>query len=215
MFPGYRMVFSDTFSGPTLNTKAWGVYNGPGNSHGPRSAQNTFVSNGMLVLRTTKINGVWYGAGVSAAKANIQTYGRYLVRLRFAKGYGVRAVALLWPQAKMWPPEVDFFETPATIANRDMTTMTNHYGPGNNMQRAKVTADFTQWHTVGVDWTPTSITYTLDGVTTATMTGHVPQQPMWLGIQTALGGPTDQPNITTPPNVDLNIDWVAIYQPAN
>lgn len=212
--PGYQLVGADDFDGTTIDSNKWSVYNGSGNQHGPRCRQNTTVSGGMLILRETKVNGVWCGAGVSGARLSVQKYGTYLVRSRLDKGYGVRAVALLWPTTG-WPPEVDFFETAATDANRTSTMLTNHYSPSNLMQHAKVTADFTQWHTIGVTWTPSTLTFTLDGLPTAVMTRNVPATTMWPGLQTGIGNATHAPNETTPPAVDYDIDWVAVYAPTS
>ena len=44
----------------------------------------------------------------------------------------------------------------------------------------------TQWHTYGVEWTPTRLLFTIDGQGWATMGGSaVPHQPMQLAMQTA------------------------------
>lgn len=209
----WQLAFQDNFSGSTLNTKAWSVYNGPGNgSNGPRSRTNVSVGNGILNLRTTLINGRWYGSGVSAARVTTQTYGKYLMRIRFDKGYGVRATALLWPTSS-WPPEVDFYEVSATDANRQTNMLTNHFGANNRMQHAFVHGyNLSTWHVVGLEWTPNALVYTMDGKVVDTMTGHVPHQQMWLGIQTALGKPPYLPNSGTPRQVNLQIDWVQVYR---
>lgn len=211
---GYRPVFIDDFTGAGIDTSKWSVYNGKGNKHGPRCRENTIVGDGMLVLREAKKASGWCGAGVSSGRALKQQYGQYLVRMRFHKGYGVRAVALLWP-IKHWPPEVDFFETEARDGDRSSTLIANHYGTRNSIQHAKVTADFSQWHTVGVTWTPSALTYTLDGVVTAVHRGHVPHETMWLGMQTGIGGKHHRPDSRTPSVVDFDVDWVAVYAPTS
>lgn len=210
--PGWRLTFEDNFaSSPVLNRADWGVYNGPGNGS-PRSAQNTFISNGDLVLQTSKIGNTWTSAGVSSARVTTQTYGMYLARVRVDAGAGVRAVALLWPTVG-WPPEVDFMEFGGSSqANRSWSLLTDHFG-ANRMQHARVNAGFTAWHTVGLIWTPQALTYTLDGRVVATMTQHVPHQPMWLGFQTGVEPASSghAPNSSTPAHVDLRIAWVAVY----
>jgi beta-glucanase (GH16 family) len=201
-----------------LDTATWGVYDGPGNGQtGPRSSVNTFVDQGRLVLRTAPVDGQWHGAGVSSAPGGwTQTYGKYLVRLRFEEGYGVRAVALLWPTSP-WPPEVDFFEVPATVPDRSSGLLTNHYTDSSDrrgMERLRVRADFTRWHTVGVEWTPESLTYTLDGAVVGKVTDEVPDEPMWLGMQTAQGlvGEGIVPDEARTPSVDLFVDWVEVHR---
>lgn len=189
------------------------MYQGPGNGKtGPRVAANTFVSNGVLVLRTTQINGTWYSAGVGTWNSLAQTYGMWNIRARFDSGAGVRCAVLLWPAGNSWPPEVDFMEIPSMAPLRHWNTLTNHYGSTDLMQHASYGGDFTQWHTIGVQWTPSSIKYTMDGVVKRTMTGHVPAQNMWLGITTELGTGAYAPSSATPAKVDLDVDWVQIYK---
>ncbi len=211
----YTLAFSDDFSGTRIDRSKWGVYNGGVNGY--RTAANTIVRDGKLILRTSKVNGVWKGAGVSAGRSNRQTYGKYEMRVRFDRGYGIRCAALLWPASGGWPPEVDFYEVPADSANRTVNTLTNHFGTkySHKMTHARYTGDFTQWHTVGVEWTPTELKYTLDGVVKARMTTNIPKQPMWLGIQTRPGSNLGvKPNASTPSIVDLEVDWVKIYRRA-
>lgn len=213
---GWTLAHRDDFD--SLDHSVWGVYGGRGNGiTGPRSRQNTFVQDGTLVLRTAPVDGVWHGAGVSSHPGGwTQMYGKYLVRLRFEPGYGVRAVALLWPTAP-WPPEIDFFEVPANVPDRTTGIVANHYVGAdgrNTWERAFVQADFTQWHTVGVEWTPTALRFTLDGEVVETMTANVPHEPMWLGLQTAQGDMRQGfvPRPEGPQKVDLLVDWVEVYR---
>lgn len=208
---GFRLVFSDDFSGSRIDQSHWGVYNG-GNG-GDRIAAHTMVGNGMLTLRTQKVNGVWKGAGVSAARTNRQTYGRYEMRVRFDRGYGVRGVGLLWP-ATGWPPEVDFYEIPAASSERRVNTITNHFRVSGNhrMTHGSYAGDFTTWHVVALDWTPGRLVYRMDGVVQQVMTNRVPAQPMWMGIQTRPGSDLGvRPDSRTPAVVDMQVDWVRIY----
>jgi beta-glucanase (GH16 family) len=209
----WQPAWIDDFSGSTIDHNAWSVYNNtnPKNPQGPRLASNVIVHNGEVTLRNTKVNGVWSAAGICAAKVSTGTYGKYLVRARFDHGLGVKAVALLWPQGNTWPPEVDFMEYDARDANHSKLLLTNHFRPSNSMQHASVSGDYTGWHTFGVAWTPTQLRYSLDGKTTAVMTGHIPTKQMWLGLQTAIGGQV-KPDATTPATVNLDVDWVAYYR---
>lgn len=210
----FSLVFQDDFNGTALNPLAWTIFHGAGNGqNGPKATQNVIVSNGILTLRATKINGAWYGASVGAIPVSTQTYGKYVIRARFDAGAGVRSVALLWPTVG-WPPEVDFMEIPSMYPLRQHSDLTNHYWSGTTrmMQHATVNADFTQWHDIGLEWTPTALTYTLDGVVVNTMTTNVPQQNMWLGLTTALGTGSYAPSAATPSVVDFQIDSVQIYK---
>jgi beta-glucanase (GH16 family) len=207
----FTQIFQDDFNGSALNGTAWGVYDNP-TAKAHRTRANIAVNNGMASLKTQYSSALqtWTAAGMSATrnKSLIQTYGKYEMRVQVSAGDS-RVVALLWP-AKGWPPEIDFMEMGGQNAQgtRQQSTQTLHYGPQNAMIHTNVNADMTQWHTVGVQWTPREIDYTLDGVVTNSVTGPaVPSQPMWMGLQTAAGkGHTP----TVPVNV--NVDYVKIYK---
>jgi beta-glucanase (GH16 family) len=208
----WQQKFVDEFNGKSVDTHAWSVYNNTDthNPRGPKYASNAIVHDGMLTLRATKVNGVWSGSGICGAKATTGTYGMYQVRARFSHGYGVKSVALLWPQGNTWPPEVDFMEFDARDGNHARVSLTNHFRPHDTMTQAFVPGDFTQWHTFGVAWNPYFVRFFMDGHTTAIMRGHAPTKPMWLGIQTAIGR-REKPNATTPSTVDLDVDWVQYF----
>lgn len=203
----------ENFDGSSVNRQRWGVYDG-GNG-GDRVAEHAIVRNGQLTLRTTKVNGVWKGAGISAGRSNHQRYGKYEMRVRFDRGYGVRVAGLLWPSNGVWPPEVDFYEIPASNADRTVNTLTTHYGTAadRKMHHEKYSADFTAWQTVGLEWTPGKLVYTLNGRQMATMTQNVPSESMWFGVQTRPGSWSGiVPNASTPAVVDLDVDWIKIYR---
>ena len=113
-----------------------------------------------------------------------------------------------------WPPEIDFAEDGG--GNRQTTTATLHYGSGNTQVQRSVNADFTQWHTLGVEWTPGKLVYTLDGQPWATVTNpNVPSRPMVLAMQTQVWGcgiaGYDCPDASTPASSDVDVDWVVAY----
>jgi len=211
--PGWNLKFADNFTGSGIDAGSWSVYKNANSRRGPKLASNVVVHNGMVTLKVTKVNGVWTGAGMCGARVTTGTYGKYLIRARFGHGLGVRATAMLWPVSG-WPPEVDFMEYDARDASHSELMLTNHYNAGgqiNLMQHAFIHGDYTQWHTIGVEWTPTMLKYTLDGQTTSIMTGHVPSQPMWVGIANSLGNGV-KPGASTPDPVNLDVDWFAYYK---
>jgi beta-glucanase (GH16 family) len=60
-----------------------------------------------------------------------------------------------------------------------------HYSSQNLWEPAVAGVDATQWHNYAVSWTPTAITYYIDGVPwkTYTDTSQFPPGPMHLAIQ--------------------------------
>ena len=227
--PGWREVFSDNFTGSSLDsqwTAYWGVPGGdPGGFFDPT---HVTVSGGELVIGAYKDPSdvawdagpnTYVTGGVSSSPSFAQTYGKYLVRFRFGAGVGIAHAILLWPQSNTWPPEIDFSEDNG--ANRQTDYATLHFGAANTQVQSNVKVDLTQWHTLGVEWTPGRLVYTLDGRDWATVTGaDVPSAPMVLDIQTqawACGTSSWEhcPNVTTPTHVNLYVDWAVAYAPAS
>jgi hypothetical protein len=222
---GWQQVFADDFSGTALNTTRWGAYQGQpsGDPNGWWDASHVVVNNCKVTLRgyydSAVKPGIFVTGGIGMKEIITQPYGKYEVRMRIDKGNGVSAIALLWPQAAVWPPEIDFYEDPG--GDRTTASAFFHCGTnGNNsciLENKLLNYDLSQWHTVGVEWTPGTLKYTIDATVWATLSdSRVPTIPMFLAIQlqalvcsahnTCLDG-------TTPANVNLDIDWVVIYQP--
>jgi beta-glucanase (GH16 family) len=203
-----------------VNTRIWTRYNGT-----PRCCHDTLwrrshvvARGGVLRLqnyRDSAYGGRWVSGGVSMGRSLNQTYGRYRVRFRIGAGRGIGMCMFLWPKHG-WPPEIDFAEESSAIGQRRWETSTLHYGSRNLMIHHRVHANFTKWHTIGVNWRPGRITYVLDGHKWARIrSGVVPNVPMHLGIQTHVGtngntGPN--PDSTTPNKVGLQIDWIKIWR---
>jgi beta-glucanase (GH16 family) len=218
--PGWHLVFADDFRGG-LDTSSWGAYSGrPGGDPGGWwDSSHVVVRDGILRLETYRdpaFGGRWVSGGVSSSNALKQTYGKYEVRFRVDDGKGVAAIILLWPVRDHWPPEVDFFEDGGATSARDDMSATLHYRPDDEQIQREVRADFSRWHTVGVEWTPRRLVYTLDGRPWSTVaSAHVPAEPMELDIQAQAGTCGHRyapcPDSATPPRVGLLVDWVVAY----
>lgn len=223
--PGWHQVFADDFDTAGLDsqwTAYWGRPGGdPGGFFDP---SHVTVSGGELVISASHDltdaawdagPGTYVTGGVSSSPSFAQTYGRYLVRFRMDAGRGIAHAILLWPQSNTWPPEIDFSEDNGADRATDYATL--HYGAANTQVGRHVAVDLTRWHTLGVVWTRGRLVYTLDGQVWATVSNaEVPSVPMTLDIQTqgwACGTSTWEqcPDATTPPRVDLDVDWVVAY----
>jgi beta-glucanase (GH16 family) len=205
----WKLSFSDDFNGTSINEASWSVY-GKGGPIGPfcRDDNNVVVGGGMVTLEvrpSSLCNGYTTG-GMCACKVTTQTYGKYEVRMKATPGNS-KITFLLWA-AVNWPPEIDFAEFPNTGdgAARQHFNQTLHYSDANLMIHSSTDADMTVWHTVGLEWSPGKIVYTLDGVPTTTLTEHVPNEDMWMGLQTA--AKADWVPIES---ADTYIDWVHVY----
>jgi Glycosyl hydrolases family 16 len=210
---GYTQSYVDDFSGSALT--GWSPYSGqPSGDSGSQwgGASHAVVSGGMLSLETFQdpnYGNEWVTGGVSQNTTG--TYGAYFVRSRVT-GAGPTEVELLFP-ASGWPPEVDFNESGGGTNAETATTIwaVNSSGTKSQIQVAG-SVDLSQWHTWGVIWTPTSVTYTVDGTVWGTITNssEVPQVPMRLDLQQQTWCSSGFACPSAPQQMD--IDWVAEYQ---
>jgi beta-glucanase (GH16 family) len=153
-----------------------------------RDHDNHRVAGGALSLIARKVSttdpwGVNYESGMVRSDWTAR-YGYFEARVKMPRGIG------LWPAFWLvsdvsargelsWPPEIDIFEfvnngvedranmlhsgvvTPPgvtsalTYVDRDFNTDWNFYTAPFNFDEG--------WHTVGLEWTPTSVTQTVDG----------------------------------------------------
>jgi beta-glucanase (GH16 family) len=224
--PGWHQVFADDFNGTTLNTSNWYPYSGQpgGDPAGWWDPSHVVVDNCLLTLKGYKDSaakpGVFVTGGIGMTGTHAQTYGKYLVRMRVDRGNGISVIALLWPQANIWPPEIDFYEDGGNRASMSATLHCGSDGNDNCQVERNLTAyDFSQWHTLGVEWTADKLVYTIDGTTWATVTSSkVPSIPMVLDLQSQSLECTQNSTCldsSTPERVDMQVDWVVAYTPAH
>jgi beta-glucanase (GH16 family) len=217
--PGWTMTYAQDFNGSSLPS-GWGAYSGEpgGDPNGWWNESNLTVGGGFLHFngRFNPSVGRYSTAGVSFGGAT-QTYGMYLVRIKgdYEPGVAISNIALLWPDANVWPPEIDFFEDDG--GSRAGFAATLHPGPNNNdccqIQRSRAMSG-TQWHTVGVEWTPSSISYLVDGSVWGTVRlselapgAHWPAQAMTLDLQSQ----NLHSNHPAGPTETMTVDWVVQY----
>ena len=212
--PGYIQSYVTDFSGSALPT-GWVSYSGkpmgdPGAQFG---TAHVVVSGGLLQLNTWRdpqYNNAWVTGGLSQS-AVTNTYGAYFVRSRLT-GAGPTGVELLWPADNSWPPEIDFSETGGDTSSLSATV---HFGPAsiNHIdQRTLSKVDMTKWHTWGVVWTPTAITYTVDGSVWGSVgvAAAIPNVPMTLDLQQQTWCDSGWACPSTPQS--MLVDWVAEYR---
>jgi beta-glucanase (GH16 family) len=221
--PGWRQTFVEDFNGADLSQR-WFLYDGqpngdPGGWFLPSHVSQT---GGRLIINaspTQTPNGNIYATGgLSNSKSFSQVYGKFSIRFRIDKGYGINYIVMLWPADDSWPPEINIAEDNGL--RRDLITSTLHYGGhGSEVKRIshnQTGLDFTQWHTVGLEWTPGKLVMYLDGHEwSRTESSAVPSVPMSIALQSQAwfcgGSFSDCPNNTTPKNVNMEVDWAVAY----
>lgn len=207
---GYHLVYVADFQGRTLPSD-WDTFSGvPGGTDGQFAPSHVVVANGMLQLHTYQdpVYGDRWTSGGLCQCGRPFLYGAFFVRERIT-GPGTNEVNLLWPFNNVWPPEVDFDETGVRFNGTSWTVHPTGHHPF--FQRNLGGPNLTQWHTFGVIWTPTSLTFTIDGNRWGTFrdAAEVPHQLMTLDLEQR---PACRFNTCTAAAQSLLVDWVAEYR---
>ncbi|HTW86145.1 MAG TPA: glycoside hydrolase family 16 protein [Candidatus Sulfotelmatobacter sp.] len=126
-----------------------------------------------------------YVSGViTTAHSFSQTYGYFEARMRLSRGRG------LWPSFWMlpvigYPPEIDVMEILGQEPAR--VYQTTHAVDKSTQQIVSTEANPDGFHSYGVAWAPSTITYYVDGRVTGTV-GNISNQPMYLLANLQVGG---------------------------
>lgn len=138
-------------------------------------------------------------------------YGKAEIRYRVQPGaYGYSIV--LWPTKRQSPPWVEV----AKDMSADHSSFTTAvYGTDRQYHSQKVSVDSTQWHTLGVQWTPGLIVITIDGVEKTRISGTgMPDEPMFLVIDQLTRTCGGVACADTSSSSELQVDWVHLYNQA-
>ena len=223
---GWKQIFSDDFDDCDLGSD-WGTYSGQpgGNPNSTWDDSMVQVDDGLLNLNSQRTDAGWITGGVSNYPVT-QQYGRWEIRMRADNSDDISYHILLWPQNEKWPPEIDFAES--VSGTRDEMSAFLHWVDdtgSNDKQGVSTGGDFSEWHTVGVEWGPGIVRYLLDGKVWAEAHSEamVPNVPMWLGLQAEAGAcerradwgmtPCAEASEQRPDTVAVQVDWVTVYAP--
>jgi beta-glucanase (GH16 family) len=211
---GWTMIAHDEFDGDALDDDHWSPYKGKTTDDvGRNDPDNISVSDGTLkiISQGNTSAGLEWNDG--------QLYGRWEARVRSRKGNGYGPVLLLWPDAEDWPEggEIDIMEIPK--GDRTTAHFTVHWGDENTQDGTSVQADFTQWHTFAVEWTPDHVIGYLDGnqIYRNDDSDANPPRSMHFAMQQDIGPYGDDwipaRDASTPDTCTFEVDWVRIYAP--
>lgn len=220
----FLSVWSDEFTGTAVNGANWMLvnqawpYNAELQYYLPQQAS---VTGGELIITST--NQPFGGRGYRSARlesVNRQyfLYGRFEMRGKLPGTQGLWPAFWLLPQDGNWPPEIDIME----FLGHDPTRIygTNHWPiPGQPGVSANETHDFVgpnfmnSYNTFRCDWWPDRIEFYVNDQLFATNRTAVPQVPMFLILNTAVGGNwPGNPNASTVFPQQFRVDWVRVSQ---
>ena len=157
-----------------------------------------------------------YTSGVLTTEGTFaQTYGYWEISAELPKGDGLWPAFWLLPADHSWPPEVDIFEA----LGSDTSTVVNsfHGADGTDYSQATHVNDLSVgFHTFGFDWTPSMMTWFVDGLQTLQLpTPASMNKPMYMLMDLAVGGDwPGAPDASTQFPASLKIDYVHVYSSA-
>jgi beta-glucanase (GH16 family) len=220
----FAPVWSDEFSGTSVSGANWFLqnqawpYNAELQYYLPQQAS---VSNGELVITTTNqpFGGRLYrSARLESVNRRYFLYGRFEMRARLPGTQGIWPAFWLLPQDGNWPPEIDIME----FLGHDPTRVyaTNHWPiPGQPGVSQSQTASFVGpnfmdgYNTFRCDWWPDRIEFYVNDQLFSTNRTAVPQVPMFILLNTAVGGNwPGNPNASTVFPQYFRVDWVRVSQ---
>ena len=160
-----------------------------------------------------------YTSGMlSGHDKNAFTNGYMEIRAQVPAGQGLWPAFWMLPSSGEWPPELDIMEMLGHETNAVLTTVHHEDENGNHQfQHAHQTfadIDFsTGMHTFAAEWNQDQITWFVDDAAIFSVENNIPDQPMYLLANLAVGGflpgATDA---TTPDLSSLDIDYIRVYQ---
>jgi beta-glucanase (GH16 family) len=222
----WQLVFADEFVGAELDLAKWNVRDPWGkerNQELQAYVPNAFeLRDGVLSIVARKRMAHYDGKVRQFTSGMMTTYrkfdqqfGRFEVRCRVPRGNGMWPAVWMLPMPLDWPPEIDILEVLGHEPTKLYTT--HHWREGNYKQAdtgittgADLSADF---HVFATEWDAGKIVWTVDGKERFRSVKSIPQVPMFLLLNLAVGGHWGKaPDDTTPFPAAFEIDYVRVYQ---
>lgn len=220
---GWKLVWSDEFDDVSVTLEKWTLVDlvaEQNNELQYYSTNNIKISNGLLTLVAKEENarGRNYTSGAVNTKNTFNfLYGKVEMKAKLPVGQGIfPAFWMMTNKENTWLPEIDILEMVGHIPdeiwmvlhglddkNRKKTV--SHMYTGQNFSNA--------FHTFGLEWSPTQLKWLIDGEVRFETSEYIPNEEMYLYINTAIGGnwPGSPDNTTQFPTL-YEIDYVRIYQ---
>lgn len=224
----WELDFEDDFegSGPMTgyNTDFWGLTNSAGhNNIGLRRAETVTRENGVLVCGTYR-DPAYDDEILSSHMYHKKEYlhGRFEFKVRIEEDpyECVGGVILTWPNHTdgAWPRdgELDIYETfgttPGPLTFVHYGTSDGNGGWNDNQVSLRHPVPRTEWTVMAMEWTADALRLYRNGrlVWTLTDSQYIPKVAHYFVIQS---GPNNQ-DLPSGKRVNLYVDWVRIYTPA-
>jgi serine/threonine protein kinase len=206
-----KPVFTDNFNGSKINTSTWYVYAGStATPPTPRRTTGSVVVHDGLLELVGHIEKPYGSVSGGVETKLLQSYGRFEVRFRTQAGEGYAPDIGLFP-ADAYP---DQRQIGIVMVGQDRSDASQLVQLNGRHAANSITANFTAWHVVALDWRPGSLTFWLDGkkLWSVTAKNLIPSTPFHLAIQNDEGCDGACKPSTSAKPVIMYIGWVKIYR---
>jgi beta-glucanase (GH16 family) len=225
----WNIVWSDEFNGTSINTSNWTFETGGGGWGNEElevyTTNNAYVSNGLLHIVVSNDSGNFTSTRMKTEGLyNTPTYGRFQWSAALPSGVG------MWPALWLlgsdyptvgWPKcgEIDVVENNGDNPTFVQGSLHSSSGGPTGIYDLPGGESITNFHTYLLDWEPTSIQWSVDGVVYETQGSAAPfNAPFFFIMNVAVGGQyVGNPSVstieagTTFPQQML-VDYVRVYE---
>jgi hypothetical protein len=238
-YAGYQRLWSDEFTGATLDSTIWTRETG-GGGWGNNELQfytnrtdNAFLTNGNLVIEAKQEvfgNRNYTSARLITKGKREFTFGRVDIRAKLPKGKGIWPA--LWMLGKKidqvgWPNcgEIDIMEIIGSAPNKVHGTV--HYGPQGSSTSTQKTGTYTlpsgdfsqKFHVFSLIWTADNIEILVNDIsyfkTDRTQVGAIYpfNEPFFMLFNVAVGGNwPGSPDATTVFPQQMTVDYIRVFK---
>lgn len=219
----YKLVWQDQFNGHHLDTKKWS-YRSLGERRDAYNVRRCVtVQKGFLALRTEEKNDSIFSAMISTQNRFETSYGYFEIKCLLPHEIGH------WSAFWLQTPDIGKYIGEPAKAGAEIDIMeyfTNrpkqihqtlhydgyqeHHKIIHNVVRSK---RFKQnnWHTFGLEWTPTSYTYYIDGEATFTVTEGISQRDQYIILSLEVGEQAGDISKANLPDYFI-VDYIKVYK---
>lgn len=220
---GWKLIWADEFDDVAVTLENWTIEDlvaKQNNELQYYSTNNVKVANGLLTLIAKEEN--THGRNFTSGAVHTKNmfnflYGKVEMKAKLPSGQGIfPAFWMMTNKENTWLPEIDILEMLGHKPNEIWMVL---HGLDENNKKKTVSQsymgkDFSKaFHTYSLEWTPTKLTWLIDGEIRFETSEYIPHEEMYLYINTAIGGNwPGSPDHTTQFPTLFEIDYVRVYQ---